>query len=95
MAAFRPPRERIDRLAVMVEAALKQSAAVTLKKPAEGRAIFSNALAENLRIEHDIEQETLATLQKHGQAIYQQNADFQALLNQGKKVIAKKRGFVL
>lgn len=95
MAGFRPPRERIDRLATMLEAALKQSAALALKNPAGARAIFSNALVENLRIEQEIEQETLATLQKHGQAIYQQNADFQNLLNQGKRVIAKKRGFVL
>lgn len=95
MAAFRPPRERIDRLAVMLEAALKRSPAVTLNKPAEARAVFSNHVTESLRIEQEIEQETMAMLQKHGQAIYQQNADFQKLLNEGKRVIAKKRGFVL
>jgi hypothetical protein len=95
MPPFRVPKERIDRLAGVLAESLAHSPALTLKNPSEAKALFRNMLTENLRIEHEIEEEVMATLQKHGQAIYQQKADFQKLLTEGKRVIAKKRNFVL
>ena len=95
MSTFRLPKERIDQLADQVASALGTFPGVQLKNAEEAKTIFRLALAENLREEHEIEQEALALLKQHGQEIYAANADFQKMLQDGKKILAKKKGFVL
>lgn len=95
MPPFRPPKEHISRLASQVLAAMQKSPAVEVRNPEAVKSIFCNLLEENLREENAIEEEALEVLRRHGQEIYEQKADFQKLLIEGKKVIAKRRNFVL
>jgi hypothetical protein len=95
MTTFHPPRERLDSLAERIVQQLGAAPAVTVKNPEGVRAVVRALLADNLREEHELEQEVLETLRRHGQAIYEQNADFQKMFHDGKKILAKKKGFTL
>jgi hypothetical protein len=95
MAAFRPPKEHLDFLAKELIAELKKNPAIELKKPEEAAAILRTVLAEDLAAEHALEEEALAMLREHGQAINSANANFSKMLQEGKKILAKKKGFTL
>lgn len=95
MPPFRPPRERIDQMAQGVLKTLQESSAIQVKKPEEVLAVFRALLTENLQQEHALEEEVFATLKAHGQQIYEHNADFQKMLLEGKKILAKKKSFTL
>lgn len=82
----------------MAEAALRAlqgSSALQVKNPQEVLAVFRTILTDNLREEHALEEEVFETLKAHGQQIYEHNADFQAMLLEGKKILAKKKNFTL
>lgn len=93
--AFRPPKERIDAIAAQVLKALQEANGIDVVNPNETVAIFRGALTRNLQDEHEIEEEVMATLRQHGQQIYEQDADFQKMLYEGKKIIARKKNFKL
>ena len=95
MPPFRPPKERIDSLVNRIEVEIARAEGLEVAKPADLRAIVRTTLTENLQQEHDIEQEAMEMLRAHGQQIYEQNADFQNMLQEGKKILAKKKGFTL
>lgn len=95
MPAFRPPKERIDTLAVQAIANMEANPRIQVKNPAEARALFRLRLTADLEEEHAIEEEVFRMLQEHGQKIYAENADFQRMLQDGKKIVAKKKGFTL
>ncbi len=95
MPPFRPPKERIDAIAERVVQELSQAHGIEVVNPGEVRAIVRGTLTDNLREEHDLEQEVMETLHRHGQQIYEENADFQRMLHDGKKILAKKKGFTL
>lgn len=95
MPAFRPPKERIDALAVQAVATMEANPRLQVKNAAEARALLRLRLTADLEEEHAIEEEVFRMLQQHGQKIYQENADFQKMLQDGKKILAKKKGFTL
>ena len=95
MAAFRPPKERINSLAEQVLAELEENARIEVKKPDEVKAAVRKVITENLREEHELDEEVMQTLRSHGQKIYEKDADFQKLFKEGKKILAKKKNFPL
>ncbi|CAN5203418.1 hypothetical protein BH09SUM1_BH09SUM1_26000 [soil metagenome] len=95
MPPFRPPRERLDAIAAQALAALAKSPGAEIRDAEAAKAIIRSVLTENLRAEHALEEEVLALLHQHGQEIYEQNASFQKLFTEGKKTLAKKKGFTL
>ena len=92
---YHPPKERLDALAERLVEQLENTHGIDVRKPEEVKSIFKALLAENLREEHELEQEVMETLRAHGQQIYEQNADFQRMFFEGKKILAKKKGFTL
>ncbi|HYF55024.1 MAG TPA: DUF507 family protein [Salinarimonas sp.] len=92
---FRPPKERIDRLAAQLLSELQKAPGVQVKNAEAVKAVFRAVLVQNLQEEYAIEEEATALLRQHGQQIYEANADFQKMLQEGKKVLAKKKGFIL
>jgi len=95
MATYRPPRERIDQLAARVAEALATAPGVTVVRAPDVQAIFRAAVVENLQEEHAIEEEAEAMVRKHGQEIYEQNADFHKMIVEGKRILARKKNFTL
>ncbi len=95
MPPFRPPKEQIDSIARRVLDALKEAPGVEVVNDAEVLAAVRTVLLENLKAEHALEEEVLEMLKQHGQKIYEENADFQRMLIDGKKILAKKKGFTL
>lgn len=95
MPIQQPRKERLQGLAGLFMKELEKSVGVEVRNPAMTRAIFVNTIEESLREEEELEREVLATLRKHGQQIYKENADFQRMLRDGKKILARKKGFVL
>ncbi len=95
MNAFQPPKERLTDLTMRVLTALNNAPEVELADPKGAAVSFRTALVENLRQEHELEQEVFETLKKHGQQIYEENADFYKMLQEGKRMLAKKKGFTL
>lgn len=95
MAPFRPPNDRLDIISKRILEALDKASMAEVVNPEEVRHIVRNLMTENLREEYEIEQEVMETLRKHGQKIYEQNADFQKMLYEGKKILAKKKNFTL
>lgn len=95
MPPFRPPQARIDALSELILRELQQNSALSVQNPAEAKALFRAMLTENLREEHDLELEAEAMVRAHGQKIYEQKADFQTMIHEGKKILAKKKNFTL
>lgn len=95
MPPLRLPKERIDSLVDRISGQIAKVPGITVSNPAELRAIVRAALVADIQAEYDLEQEVIKTLQAHGQKIYEQNADFQKMLQEGKKILAKQRGFTL
>ncbi len=95
MAFQQPRKERIQGLANLFVQELEKGRGVEIKDAGKVRAIFVNTILENLRQEEELEKEVAGTLRKHGQQIYEKGADFQKMLQDGKRILAKKRGFVL
>lgn len=92
---FRPPRERLEQLADRVLEALEKAGDLEVLDADSVRAVVKGTLVENLREEFELEREAFEMLRSHGQKIYEQNADFQKMLLEGKKILAKKRNFTL
>ena len=95
MATFRPPKERIESLIDKVMEALKQSTSYEITGESEARGIIRNVITENLREEYELEVEVEETLRNHAQTIYTEKADFGTMMLEGKKRLAKKKGFIL
>jgi hypothetical protein len=95
MSSFRPPKERIDLVAARILAGLKKDIKIELVNPNVALAIIRRTLTDNLKEEFELEQEVQETLSQHGQEIYEQGADFQKMLLEGKKMLARKKGFTL
>lgn len=95
MALSRLPKERIDFLTDQLVAVLEKNPDFEVLNANEVRAAFRSHLTKNLQDEIDLEAEVLDMLREHGQAIYEQNADFQAMFRKGKQMLAKKKRFTL
>lgn len=92
---FQPPKARIESLVNQVLQELQKHPNFDVADPNTVRAAVRGALTDSLRAEWELEQEVLETLQKHGQIIYKENADFHKMLQDGKKMLARKKGFTL
>lgn len=90
-----PPKERIDALANRVLEDLKNTPRIEVEKAGEAKAIFRARLIDNLAEERKLEEEVLETLRAHGQKLYEQDVDFQKMFHEGKKMLARKKGFTL
>lgn len=95
MATTRIPKERIEFLTNQIALVLEKNPDFEVVNSAEIRAIFRNTLTEDLQAEIDLEKEVMETLRKHGQQIYQENADFQELFHKGKQVLARQKRMIL
>lgn len=93
--SFHLPKERVDAIANQVVAALEKSAGVEVRNPDGIRAAVRAVMTENLRQEYELEQEVLAMLRQHGQEIFESKADFHKMFQDGKRILAKKKGFTL
>ena len=88
-------KERIATIANRFREQLLHSSSVKAIDADRAAGLLRARMEENIVREKEIEAEAMTVLRKHGQAIYQEGADFQKLLSEGKKVIAKKKGFTL
>ena len=88
-------RQKLDFLAQRVLDAMAKSAGTQIRDPEAVKAVIRNGIVQNLAEEEKLEAEVMETVRSHGQQIYEANADFQKLLQEGKKILAKKKGFVL
>lgn len=95
MPPYQVPKARVDSIVEQVIKALKASDGFEVLKEPEARAAIRNAILQSFRAEHELEQEVLETLRAHGQAIDREGADFSKLLQDGKKILARKKGIVL
>jgi hypothetical protein len=85
----------VDYLAFLIYKAMKDSPHITINNP---DAIVSTAHAriiENLKLEDELEKEALATLAKHRQQILGNDADYQKMVREAVKILARKRGAVI
>ncbi|MBI1289905.1 DUF507 family protein [bacterium] len=88
-------RAKLDFLAQRVVDAMAKSAGTEIRDAEAIKSVVRNAIVQNLADEERIEAEVMETLRAHGQQIFEANADFQKMLAEGKKILAKKKGFVL
>ncbi len=95
MAFQQPRKERIQGLSNLFMQELEKARGVEITDANKARAVFVNTILESLREEEQLEKEVEETLRRHGQKIYEKGADFQKMLHDGKRILAKKRGFVL
>lgn len=91
---MRLSNNHIDFMAFAVLQSMKRSPLVEVKNPNMVATIVRRSLVENLRMEEEIEREAEEMLKPHRQRILQEGADYQGMLREGKKTLAKKKGFV-
>lgn len=85
----------IEELAIAVTVSLSKEPGVVLKDPEGVRGAVRAILRATEAEEKTIEAEAERLLRVHGGAIYREGADFAKMLEDGKKIIAKKKGFPL
>jgi hypothetical protein len=88
-------RERLDKLADQVVEAIRKTPGAEVLDENAVRACFRAVVGADLLEEARIEKEAAELLRAHGQQIYEQNADFHKMLQEGKRILAKKQGFTL
>lgn len=88
-------RQRLDFLTLQVYRALKDSPAVTVLDADRAVALVRTAIAENVRIEQELEREAEKVLAPHLERILREGADYRRMVRDGMKTLARKRGFVL
>ncbi len=92
---MRLSNNHIDYIAFLVLKALKEHKNVELLNPDAAVKAVRLRLQENLRIEEEIEREAEALLAPHKQQILQSGSDYRKMLQEGKRTLAKRKGFVL
>lgn len=85
----------VDYLAFLVYKAMKDSPHVTVKNADAVVSTVRARIVENLRLEDELEKEALATLAKHRQQILGNDADYQKMVHEAVKILARKRGAVI
>jgi hypothetical protein len=88
-------RERLDSIAQRVLEALQKTPGATVLNPEGVKSVVRAMIVNNLAEEDALEKEVIEMLRAHGQKIFEANADFQKMIMEGKKVLAKKKGFTL
>ncbi len=85
----------IDYLSFLVYKAMKESPHIDVKNPDAVVSSVRARIIENLRLEDELEKEALATLSKHRQEILSGDADYQRMVREAVKILARKRGAVV
>ncbi|MCB2156046.1 DUF507 family protein [bacterium] len=91
---MRLSQNHVDYIAFLVHQGMRQHPNVTVKDPNAVVTTVRRLLVENLQMEAQIEREAEEMLKPHRQQILREGADYQAMLREGKKTLAKKKGFV-
>jgi hypothetical protein len=86
---------QIDYTAFLVLKAFKASPHITLHNPDAVVAAVRTRLIENLRLEEELEREAAQTLSRHRQQILSGDADYQKMLREAVRILARKRGEVI
>ncbi|MBI5155467.1 DUF507 family protein [Candidatus Poribacteria bacterium] len=92
---MRLTRNHLDYMAFLVLKALKANPGVTVLDADQVVAVIRREITGNLRAEEEIEREAIATLAPHRQRILSEGADYQKLIRDGKRALARKRGIVV
>ena len=92
---MRLSRNHVDYMAFLVFKALQNHPNVTVEDPDAIVGIARHRILEDLAAEQEIEEEAKAKLEPHKAQILREGADYAKMLQEGKRQIAKKRGFVL
>lgn len=88
-------RNRLDYMAFLVYRALKEHPNVTLRSPDAAVAIARRVLAENARQERELEKEAEAMLAGHRAEILRSQGDYRRMVQEGMRMLARKRGIPL
>ncbi|MEQ8820750.1 MAG: DUF507 family protein [Sumerlaeia bacterium] len=86
---------RMNSLSVLALRALKDSPHVDLRDADAVVAAVRRALQNNLREEDELEKQAEEMLAKHKTEILRTGGDYRRMVLEGKKTLAKKKGFVL
>lgn len=92
---MRMSRLHLDYLAFLVHKALKENKHIAVNDADAVVAIVRQTITENLKAEDEIEREAVASLEAHRNQILTSGADYQKMVRETKKMIARKRGLVL
>lgn len=89
------PDPEIEELARAVEAALAKESTVTIANSEAVRGAVRSILRRLNAEEKAIEVEAEKLLRSRGREIVQQGADFNRMLDEAKRILAKQKGFPL
>lgn len=92
---MRLSKNHIDYMAFLVLRSLKENPGTTVRNPDGVVSAVRRRIVENLKIEQEIEEEAKRMLEPHKAEIIRKGADYPKMLADGKKTLAKKRGFVI
>jgi hypothetical protein len=92
---MRLSQNQIDYTAFLVVKAFKASPHITLHSADAVVAAVRTRLIENLRLEEELEREAAQTLSRHRQQILSGDADYQKMLREAVRILARKRGEVI
>lgn len=85
----------VDYMAFLVLKALKGNPHIGLRSPDGAVAIARTELLASLREEEELEKEALRMLAPHKERILREGGDFNRMLREGVRALAKKKGIVL
>ena len=85
----------IDYMAFLVYKAMKDSPHIAVHNADAVVSTVRARIVENLKLEDELEKEALEMLSKHRQQILSGEADYQKMVREAVKILAKKRGAVV
>ncbi len=92
---MRLSKNHLDYMAFLVYKGLKEHPNVKLLDADKTVSIVRRRMIENLKMEEELEEEAERMLAPHRAEIIRTGADYGKMLAEGKRTLAKKRGFVI
>jgi hypothetical protein len=92
---MRLSRNHVDYIAFLVHREMKANKRVVVKNPDLLVSIIRTELLANLQAEVELEREATEMVNAHRREVLQGGADYRRLVDEGKRVLARKRGIVI